>query len=397
MAEEKIQEQDYFKLLKALAIPESAGWDFLYDLFEECSEGEGEIKKDNPMVASIAVNPVQLTMYLANEHLFYLALNPDKTVQSLAEDPKYHQLIGSVALDKYYTNEHLAYRMGSYASRFNPTISTIDLYLNFILGMMTRYRKNDPKETLLVDVMEKGFQMAKCVSSLLENGFETEAFSTWRTLHENECILTVLVRYGEPVMNRYLAHMRYALAFRGSLKSKEETDACFVEIKDGMRAAGLKSKDMKRYIEYGWLLAVPDVTSIPNFKLNFRDGVERVAKLSDYSKVYEMSSEIAHSSPLLIYSNKEYFHHFTLINLYESFFRLEKFFTSLYMATVGEEEKAAYVRMRALYTNELQAAYRYERMQLQRLARASKSPADPSPATPSFSPSKEKKGKDEEK
>jgi hypothetical protein len=106
---------------------------------------------------------------------------------------------------------------------------------------------------------------------------------------------------------------------------------------------------------------------VEGFKFNFRDGVERCAGLSNYSKNYEMSSEIAHSSPLLIYSNKEYLHHVCLLNLYESFFRLEKIFTSLYMSTVNSAEQGAYVRMRSLYQNELRAAYEFETHQLQRL------------------------------
>ena len=46
--------------------------------------------------------------------------------------------------------------------------------------------------------------MCRCIVLLLNNGYETEAFSTWRTLHENECILTVLVRYGNPAIKSYL-------------------------------------------------------------------------------------------------------------------------------------------------------------------------------------------------
>ena len=232
-----------------------------------------------------------------------------------------------------------------------------NLYLNFILGMLSRYKRNDPEKTLIVDILNKGFQVAKCVSMLLEGGFETEAFSTWRTLHENECILHVLVKYGKPVMDKYLRHIQYGIAFRGGLPTKEATDAMFVEIKDNMKAIDLKSKDMKRYSEYGWLLGVPDVMKIENFKFNFRDGVEKVAGLSQYSKVYEMSSEVTHSSPVLIYSKKNYFFYMSLLNLYESFFRIEKIFASLYMSTVSDAERASYIQMRKLYYGELLAAH----------------------------------------
>ena len=354
---EIIPEQKYFELLKSLGTKVELDYSFLYSTYCFALSGLDEMKDDNPIVSSMGVNQVLLTIYLINEHSFYLRTHKQSNLSNLIKDEEYKQFIASIAVDKYFTNEHLAYKMGTLTSRFSPLMSTLELYLNFILGMLSRYKKGDPKQTLLVDIMNKGFQMAKCVATLLEGGFETEAFSTWRTLHENECILHCLVKYGQPVIDRYLAHIRYGVAFRGGIKSKEETDAIFIEIKENMKEVGLKSKDMKRYIEYGWLLGVKDVMSLPNFKFNFRDGVEKVAGLSSYSKVYEMSSEIAHSSPLLIYSKKDYFFSITLLNLYESFFRLERFFSSLYLSSVKEEEKLRYLNLRKLYYGELLSAY----------------------------------------
>lgn len=319
--------------------------------------GVGALKGQNPLIANVGVNPLQVTFYLINEHAFYISNHPEEKVDDLIKKDEYISFLASVSLDKYFTNEHLAFKTGNFVSRFSPEISTLNLYLNFILGVLSRYRRNDPKETLVIDVMDKGFQIAKCVSTLLEGGYETEAFSSWRTLHENECILSILVKHGKPVITEYLKHIQYGIAFRGGIPSKEETDKIFVQIKDEMRAIGLKSKDIKRYIEYGWLVGVKGVLDIPDFKFNFRDGVERVAELNNYSKVYEMSSEIAHSSPLLIYSKKGYFFFFTLLNLYESFFRLEKIFTTLYLSSVSKEEQEQYKKMRQLYYWEIVAAY----------------------------------------
>jgi hypothetical protein len=375
------QKQAYLAMLESLKVPADLDKEFLYATFLYTLEGAKNLRQENQIVGSLAINPLQLTLYLVNEHVFYLYSHPDKTQADLVKDPAYQQFLGSVSLDKYFTNEHLAFHMGSFASRFNPSISTMNLYLNFILGMLSRYKNNDPKETLIVDILNKGFQMAKCVSSLLENGFETEAFSTWRTLHENECILQVIVKYGQPVIESYLKHMKYGMAFRGALATKEETDATFIEIKEGMRQVDLKSKDMKRFIEYGWLLGVPNVMQMEGFKFNFRDGVERVAGLNNYSKVYEMSSEIAHSSPLLIYSRKNYFYLITILNLYESFFRIEKIFSSLYMSTVVKEEQERYVKLRNLYYGELLAIYDYEKKRFAALTSSGKKnelpPQDP--------------------
>lgn len=347
----------FLALLKALNVPESLDADFLFATYMLALEGMKNLQSENPVIARMGTNPAFLVLYLSSEHAFYLASHPDKSQEELIKDEKYGLLLASIAVDKYYTNEFLNFKMGALTSRFDPSSSTIDLYLNFILGMLSRYKQGDPRETLVIDVMNKGFQMAKCVSSLLEGGFETEAFSTWRTLHENECILQVLVKYGRPVMDAYVRHLSYAAAFRGAIPDKEKTDAIFVEIKEKMKAIGLKSKDMKRFIEYGWLLGVPNVMDSEDFKFNFRNGVEKVAGLSNYAQVYEMSSEIAHSSPLLIYSKKHYFYLVAQINLYESFFRLEKVFASIYMSTVPEEDKQRYLKMRSLYYGQLMACY----------------------------------------
>ena len=85
-----------------------------------------------------------------------------------------------------------------------------------------------------------------------------------------------------------------------------------------MKEHDLKSKDMKKYIEYGWLYAIKDIEKKEGFKLNFRNGLELAASLDSYSQDYEMSSEVAHSSPLLIYSNKIFFKNVTILRSYKN-------------------------------------------------------------------------------
>lgn len=368
---EGLTKEQFHLYLENLHFVDKNAEDFLYRCYCDAIEGASDLRSVSDVLSRLPINSLPLILYIINEHEFYCLTHSNKKPEDLFEDEEYERLIISLAVDKYFTNEHLDYKMGAFANRFLVEISTISLYLNFILGMLSHYKQGDPKETLIVDIMNKGFSMAKCIVNLLTEGYETEAFSTWRTLHENECILAVLVKYGQPVIEKYLAHLRYAVAFRGGL-SKEETDATFLKIKEGMRGANLKSKDMKRYIEYGWLLAIPGVSENPDFKLNFRDGVERIAELRQYAKVYEMSSEIAHSSPLLIYSRKNYFYLITILNLYESFFRLEKVFSSLYLSTVKKEEQDRYIAMRNLYFGELLAAYHFEKQRFEKLVSSGK-------------------------
>lgn len=378
MADNHILTRDQFDaLMTSFGAPKDLSWDFLYMSYSDAMEGSEELKKQSDAIAAMPVNSPQLLLYLLNEHAFYLVSHPDKKEADLANSDEYEQMLISMSLDKYFTNEHLAYRNGRFASRYQVEISTISLYLNFIQGMLSRYKRGDPKETLVVDIIAKAFSMSECMVDLLTSGFETEAFSTWRTLHENECILAVIVKYGQPVIDEYIKHLTYALAFRGGLKTKEETDRVFVQIKEEMRKLDLKSKDMKRFIEYGWLTGAKDYAATEGFKFNFRDGVERMAGLTSYSKVYEMSSEIAHSSALLIYSRKNYFYLISIINLYESFFRLEKIFSSIYLSTVPESDQKRYLSMRQLYFGELMAAYDLEKKRFLALNESAKGNAAP--------------------
>ncbi len=359
---QKLTQTQFEKLLTDLNVPADVDRGFLYDCYSDALYGVEGLNSTTPSLNAYQLNHIQLILYILNEMSLYATMYPPEVLKT---DEFERQLL-STAVDKYYTNEHLSWQDSRLTNRYLPEISTITLYLNFILSMLDKYPSGDPGKTLLVDVMKKGFSMARCVINLLTGGFETEAFSTWRTLHENECILIVLVSYGAPVIKSYLEHMQYALAFRNILP-KEQGDALFVKIKDEMKVHGLKSKDTKRFIEYGWLYAVPGIDKIEDFKLNFRDGVERVANLREKAKIYEMSSEIAHSSPLLIYSRKEYFYLLTILNVYESFIRLEKIFTALYLSNVPEAERKRYMAMRSVYGSQIDAIINHERALLMKL------------------------------
>ena len=370
--QEVLSFEQFQDIYRALGVKESLDSQFLYDVYQNAMEGAKSIDEANLLGRVVPVNPIALILYIVNEHGYYLDIHPDAAQEAVIKDEKYMQMIVSIALDKYYTNEHLSYKSKTILSRFSPGISTLNTYLNFVLGVLGRYSRNQPNETLIVDIMSKGFSMARAISDLLVSGFETEAFSTWRTLHEAECILLVLTKYGKPVIDKYLLHMNYAMAFRGLAGDKEKTDAIFAQIKEEMRAFDLKSKDMKRFIEYGWLLKVSALDKAEPVKLNFRDGLEKTAGLKRYAPIYEMSSEIAHSSPLLIYSRREYFMHLALVNVYESFFRLEKIFAEIYVRSISESEKQRFLLMRKIYYGQLVSLHAQERAKIRKMAGQSK-------------------------
>ena len=327
---------------------------FVYSVYSYTVEGISEFSETNLLANLQSINHLEIIGYCVGEFAYLTELLNDERKQSFKNNEDTLVTISSMVADKYLSLNNFSYNQNSLANRFSPQISTLYVYINFMLNIVKqKWNQKDPAFTLLSDLFMKSISICKCTLDLLVRGFNTEAFSCWRTLHECECVLSILSKYGEPVIKAYLKHMNYGFAFRDAMPDKEEQTKIFMSMKEEMKQYDLKSKDIKKYIEYGWLYAVPGVKENENFKLNFRDGLESVAGLESYSKRYEMSSEIIHGTPLLVYSSPEYFYFVTLLSTYESFFRLENLFKLAYSRSIGEDELKNYIGMRNVYFNHL--------------------------------------------
>ncbi len=359
-----LSKETFDKLYNMNNVSSKYSTSFLYNVYKNIISSlikVFESQKVNPLGR---IQPFAVIKYLLSEHIYSTLGMNDEDIKKIEENEVYNQKIASIVIDKYFTIDHLEYSEGTLGDHYYPPITSMKLYINYMLHSLKKFKQKDPEKTLLIDIIHKGLRMCQCICNLLSTGFETEAFSTWRTLHETECNAIILFKYGKPVIESYLKHIKYGLAFRNSLSSKEETDEVFEEIKSKMRYYGLKSKDMKRFIECGWLYAVPNILENKDFRINFRNGVELVAGLSEKNSFYEMSSEIAHSSPLLIYSNREFFFYMSIICMYESFLRLEKIFNLIYTETMQDDDLKSYQVVRQVYLPQLEMILSIEQKKL---------------------------------
>lgn len=334
--------------------------DYVYDVYDMANELISMLDKENSQIEVKEINQLELLFYCVGEYYYSIShLNPEEIIK-FNNNETYPSSMASVAADKYLSLSifnHVEKKLGN---RFLPPASSLNIYLNFMLNIVKGYKKNDPQSSLISDLLMKSLTISRSILEQLLNGYETEAYSSWRTLHECECTLILLDKYGDRLINKYLRHMNFGLAFNNTIPDKEQQDKIFYEMKEEMRGYGLKSKDIRKYIEYGWLYEIVPEEEKESFKLNFRDGLEKLAGLEMYAKRYEISSEIIHSTPLLIYSNKEYFYYMTLLSLYESFFRLEQVFVSLFSKRVSEEQMKQYEEMRKVYYSQLVVIHKRE-------------------------------------
>ncbi len=348
-----LSREEFDRVLSMLNLPPEIEKDVIYSIYQTSCEAIQSLVNSNLVSGIKSINPIEIIYYCIGEYLYtHSGLSPEQRNQ-MSSDERYITSVASITSDKYLSLSMFNHVERKLANKYIPTISSLNLYLNFILNILQNYNKNDPKSTLLTDLLMKSISISRCILGLLTDGYETEAYASWRTLHECECALILLEKYGDPLINRYLIHMQYGIVFKKEDLSDERGNKIFADMKEEMRKYDLKSKDIKKFIEYGWLYYIPGVEQDETFKLNFRDGLEKLAGLSMYSERYEMSSEIIHSTPMLIYSNKEYFYFVTLLSLYESFFRLEKIFVSVFSKRVSKEQMDRYLEMRKVYYSQL--------------------------------------------
>ena len=333
--------------------------DYIYEVYQMANDAIDMLKDQSTQIEVKDVNQFDLLLYCIGEYYYSVSRLNEKEIENFNQNEDFSTSMASVAADKYLSLSMFNHVEKKLANRFLPPASSLNMYINFMLNIVKGYKKNDPQSTLISDLLMKSLTISRCILENLLSGYETEAFSSWRTLHECECTLILLDQYGEPLINNYLKHMNYGLAFNDAIQDKEKQNQIFYAMKDEMRDYDLKSKDIRKYIEYGWLYQIVSKDD-ETFKLNFRDGLEKLAGLSSYAKRYEISSEIIHSTPLLIYSNKEYFFYMTLLSLYESFFRLEKVFVSLFSKRVSKEQMMQYEEMRKIYYSQLVAIHQRE-------------------------------------
>lgn len=367
MNNNKLTKEQFVDILKTIQINETLDLDFLYDVYDLSFSAISELIENNVLKQAIAINSYTLINYIIGEYTYSLSNRTEEEKNKFLNVENMSVMMASVVSDKYMTMDFFPSKEKGLSNKYLPPISSLDTFLNFMINMLNRIEKNDPMKTLLSDLLSKSLSIARCILELLVNGFETEAMALWRTLHECECILKLLNENDENTRKSYLKHMNYSIVYHNGASTKEETDKIFEQIKEEMRQYDLKSKDIKKFIEYGWLYSTKEYKETPNIKLNFRDGLETLAGLHIYSKLYEQTSEIVHSTPMLIYSSRIYYYLTALINTYESFFRIEGVFKKIFDQKNNEFQRAQYENMRRVYYSQLLSIHKNETKRFEKL------------------------------
>lgn len=266
---------------------------------------------------------------MKNEILNFIFGELNSPVSSLNED----EIVESVILK--YKSIFVKHKLDA-EGIYMPISNNLKVTNNFFIDLNSPHCKTDPRYSLINDLYNTIFKKIDAFSTMIAIKMYTEAFVSWRTIHESECIIKLLTTGGIEIQDAYIKHIAYNNAYRNPESfTVEENDLTFEKLKSEMKSHNLKSKDMKKFIEYGWIYKYKTNEEI---KLNFRDGVEKLANLRKYNQIYEGASELVHSSSTFFYVNDDFCRDLALSMTYKTALRVYQSFHDYFKNYFNKKE-----------------------------------------------------------
>jgi len=196
------------------------------------------------------------------------------------------------------------------ATMNSPEIIVYKIFADRIIAKMAEYTN---KQQCIISTLIIYFMSAvKAIVNLIAEGQGSSAVPLWRQLHEQECIITVLLKSDESAIDAYWNHQRFYNLQWYDNKELEE------ELKGKMKDSGEKKR--RNYINYGWLLEIDDFKCEFNksYELNFKNGLQAFAGQSQRYDAFANASMIIHSSGKMLAISSEMYYASVMQDLYDT-------------------------------------------------------------------------------
>ena len=259
----------------------------------------------------------EIVSYIFYYHVFYTSHLPAELVARMEADEKYRALLVRDVSVYIVINEHLNVEKLSITSEYSPEIAAYNMACSYALYMLGSLKGDDRRMNGMNNLFKKALVTIKSVVSLLAAGNSCDAVILWRHLHELECVLTVLGKGDDELFFRYVKHMEYL-----NMEGNPRADELNARLSEECKSFGVKERNA--FVNYGWLLNVPGFREGmgKEYRLNFKDGLQKAAGLCDRHAAYASASKILHPSAWVVAIRDDKFYKFTLFELYKSLLNL---------------------------------------------------------------------------
>ena len=255
----------------------------------------------------------EIVSYIYYYHLFHTSHLPEELTKKLESDEKYREMLVRDVAVYIVINEHLNVEKISNTSEYSPEIAAYNMACSYSLYILGSFKGTDRRMNGINNLFKKALVTIKSVIHLLAAGNSCDAVILWRHLHELECVLIVLCTKGEDLFFRYVKHMEY-FDMEGNPRAEELQQRLSEECK----AFGVKERNA--FINYGWLEYVDGFREGfgKEYRLNFKDGLQKIAGLSARHAAYASASKILHPSAWVVTIRDDKFYKFTVFELFRS-------------------------------------------------------------------------------
>lgn len=260
--------------------------------------------------------------YICAEHYFRTSHMPDEERAGLQKNNEYRTKIVNDITSKILLNEHSAINPNSVTNRFSPEITMMKVYAVFINSIILRLKdynnNNDIRKNTICRLIFKFMSMINAVLDLLADGYDTEALSLWRSLHELECTIIVIQDYEEGVAESYVEHLKY-------LPLEFDEDNVNNELINEMNNEMKKYKGITKpqFINFGWLLGIEE---IKGHRFNFKETLSFLANQNERYEAFKFPSKFIHPSAVHITINRGSCYIDCIYQTYQSFLNISNCF-----------------------------------------------------------------------
>ncbi len=255
----------------------------------------------------------EIVSYIFYYHLFHTSHLPPDLIKKVEADENYRTMFVRDVAVYIVINEHLNVEKISNTSVCSPEIAAYNMACSYSLFVLGSLKGEDRRMNGINNLFKKAMVTTKSVINLLAAGNSCDAVILWRHLHELECVLNVLCTKGEELFFRYVKHMEYF-----DMEGNPHAEELQQRLAEECKAYGVKERNA--FINYGWLVYVDGFREGfgKEYRLNFKDGLQKIAGQSARHAAYASASKILHPSAWVVTIRDDKFYKFTMFELYRS-------------------------------------------------------------------------------
>ena len=241
-----------------------------------------------------------IVKYICGYHYAYTCNTDDAGRIAVTRDEAYRTRLITDVAESVFILENIKTSAKRIINEYNPMYCRFNILLDYLLavGLKGSAASKERTAKAVYKLFETAFLKLKGIMMLAAKGLEKEAIVVWRSLHELECVISVLCKYGKDVIEEFETFDRFSDPERMDDRTRSDYDEKTKKFGINLKNAN----EVDHFENYGWMGAVPDL-QLTKWNLNFRF-LEDLAGLGEKYKEYQVACDASHMNAKILKWNK---------------------------------------------------------------------------------------------